>query len=163
MTSGAFSLRIWCDQPSPIVVPTRGASGRQLGALHFPHVLVRNAQTSVFGSTSRISTYQYPAKQDSLKTTRWSSSYKEPMYSMYVLNLPRTHLFHPKPLKERGYLCVHIYIIWYMDTFMHIVWKAWCHAPVQMSEASGMHFCRQETLQIRRSVFSHPHDVLFQT
>lgn len=163
MTSGAFSLRIWCDQPSPIVVnhwrrlwkaawctTLSTCSGEKCTNLGFSDQPAEFRHTNI--QRNRI-----------LKTTRWCSSYKEPMYSMYVLNLPRTHLFHPKPLKERGYLCVHIYIIWYMDTYMHIVWKAWCHAPVQMSEASGMHFCRQETLQIRRSVFSHPHDVLFQT
>ena len=111
MTSGAFLLRIWCDQPSPIVVPTHPAP-LEGSLVHYTFHMFRweMHKPRFFGSTSRISTYQYPAKQDSLKTTRWSSSYKEPMYSMYVLNYPGP-TFSTLNLSKSGDIYVSISIL----------------------------------------------------
>ena len=102
---------------------TGGAFGRQLGLLHFPHVLVTNAQTSV--SRDQPFRHQGTNIQRIEKNTRLFI-YEKPMYSMYIY-IEFTRLFNSKPLKERGCLCVHIlYFVILVDYMIYGYLHAYC-------------------------------------
>ena len=96
---------------------TGGTFGRQLGVLHFPHVLVTNAQTSV--SRDQPFRHQGTNIQRIEKNTRF-------FIYIYILNLPA--FFNSKPLKERGCLGVHIYILlyWYYIGRLYDIWILTC-------------------------------------